>query len=379
MTAPPSRPARALRAAVVVIAVGVVARVPSMRTQFAAALTAALPPEVPTGHSARSIRQSVTPPPLTADADVTGLTDPPRARRLAVLVITRHPRRAPEPATVATLMATEPPLAPLAPAPAPTPAIPTTADSGTIAAAAYARLAVGDRRGAVRLFDDALRGDDPRASTWRQQRAALVRRWSGSAYSVVRGSGPVGLTAEPVLGGGQSGGAIAFTPDPLAARPLSVTLRGSAGHDDAGRSGFAAVGVAWRPLAGVTVAAERRIAIGPAAHDDWTLRLAAGGDRTRGRFRLTAYGEGGIVGTSTYVAVQGRVAAVVHRAGVAVEPGVGTWASLQHDRATVDRVDIGPGVIVRAGVLAAQVDYRWRVAGNAAPASGPVLTLSAAF
>lgn len=182
-----------------------------------------------------------------------------------------------------------------------------------------------------------------------------------------------------MLGGGQSGGALAFTLDPLAPRPVAVTLRGSAGHDDGGRSAFAAVGVSWRPLTGVTLAAERRIAVGPAAHDDWTLHVGAGGDRTRGRLRLTAYGEGGIVGAATYAAIQGRAAVVVRGGRVTFEPGVGGWASVQHDRATVDRIDVGPGVVARAGRLTAEIDYRVRVGGNAAPGSGPVFTLSAAF
>ena len=183
-----------------------------------------------------------------------------------------------------------------------------------------------------------------------------------------------------MLGGSQSGGGLAYTLDPLDARPVALTLRGSVAHDDGGRSALAAVGVQWHPLAGVTLAAERLVPVGPAAPRDWTVRLAAGTDRVRGRLRLTAYGEGGIIGAATYAAVQARAAAIVHVARIELDPGVGTWSSLQHEHAaTTDRVDAGPGVVARAGPFAAEIDYRFRLTGNAAPASGPVLTLSAGF
>ena len=390
MIGPASRPARALRLAGVIAVAALAVRAPTMRARFAAAVRAA-GPVVPTPAHAvdwrepqRSVRPVIAPSPLAAFADHAPPTGPARLR--PTLAATRA-ERFPPPRTLVTpplTTAAASPPEPLQPAATPisavVAAVPTgTPDPGAAATAAYARLALGDRRGAVRLFDDALRSNDPRAATWRIQRAALIRRWSASAYSIVRGDGPVGLAAEPVLGGGQSGGALAVTLDPLAPRPVAVTLRGSVGHDDGGRSAFAAVGVSWRPLTGVTVAAERRIAVGPAAHDDWTLRLAGGVDLTHGRLRLTAYGEGGIVGAATYAAVQARAAVSVRPGHFTLEPGVGGWASVQHDRATVDRIDVGPGVIARAGRLTAEIDYRVRVGGNAAPSSGPVLTLSATF
>ncbi len=386
----PSRPARALRVATVGLIGVVIVRMPAMRDRYEAALVAgrAMPtaaPSValrdgpPAGRlqgtaPAASARKSPVPSPVVPKAIaavVAERTWQPRTwpgalaavtppRQVAVAAVSAPPVTLPRTAAVA---------APVARAPSP----------GDLAAAAYARLAAGDRRGAVHLFDAALAGNDARAGVWRRQRDALVRRWSGSAYSIVRAAGSAGLTAEPILGGSQSGAAIAFAPDPLAPRPLALTLRAAAGHDDAGRSAYGAAGVEWRPFAGVTLAAERRIALGPAAHGAWSLRLAAGGERRVGGLRLTGYGEGGIVGTAPYAAVQGRAAAIVRTRGIAVEPGAGVWASVEHDRATVDRVDLGPGVAARAGGLAFEVDYRFRLAGNAAPASGPVLTLTAAF
>lgn len=371
-----SRPARALRDAALLLTVVVIYRVPTIERAFVAALAAAADRVGPPQTAARptdlialapvpTMKIAALPQAPLAAAGSPVRND--RAAAVAEVAVAPSPPFALPPATPLTVS-----LALAAPD--------TAASADAFATAAYARLAAGDRRAAVRLFDAALAGDDPRAPAWRQQRDALTRRWSGSAYSIVRAGGDPALVVTPVLGGGQSGGAIAYTPDPLSARPFAVTARGSIAHDDGGRSAFAAVGVQWHPFAGVTLAGERLIAISPAAPNDWTVRLAGGSDRTFGRWRATAYGEVGVVGRATYGAVQGRAAAVFHVAHVEIDPGAGLWSSVQRDRgATVDRVDVGPGVVARAGPFAAEVDYRVRVAGNAAPGSGPVLTLSTSF
>ena len=386
MTPATSHPLRATRGAAVVLVVIIAVRFPGIERRFAAAVLAAAdhvapPPRSPPIRSAPGDAILVAAiAPVPRDTGV-------RAPRIAALggaapgVAAAHEDR-----PAAATFAPAPPSALSPPEPtalatglSPAPAS-VASNASSAAAAAYARLAAGDRRGAVRLFDAALAGDDPRAATWRRQRDALARRWSGSAYSIVRGSGAPGFAREPVLGGSQSGGGIAFTPDPLDPRPFALTVRGSIAHDDGGRSSFAAVGLQWRPLPGVTVAAERLIAVGPAARNDWTARIAAGGERRYGPVRVTAYGEGGVIGSATYAAVQGRAATAVRTHGIELDPGAGVWSSVQHDRGpTIDRVDLGPGMVARRGALAAEVDYRWRVAGNAAPGSGPILTLSAAF
>ncbi len=249
------------------------------------------------------------------------------------------------------------------------------------ATSAYARLSAGDRRGAARLFDAALsEGDDPRSATWRAQRDTLTHRWSGSAYSIVRAGGNAGVAVAPVLGGGQSGAALAWAPDPLAAQPLAVTLRGTIAHDDGGRSAIAAVGIAWHPFTGITLAAERLLPIGPSARGDWAVRIAGGLSRSAGAIDASAYGEAGAVGPVVYAAAQAHLGATVHRYGIALGPGFGGWASVQHGYGTtVDRLDLGPGFVVRAARLSLSADYRFRVAGNAAPGSGLVMTFAAAF
>ncbi|TFU03025.1 hypothetical protein EUV02_07420 [Polymorphobacter arshaanensis] len=101
---------------------------------------------------------------------------------------------------------------------------------GDVAQQAYDSLATGDRRAAAQGFDTAaaLAPDDSRAAAWSREAARLGRRWSGSAYIFARGAGPPGFASAALLGGGQSGATLAFTPSPLAARPLALTLRGAA-------------------------------------------------------------------------------------------------------------------------------------------------------
>ncbi len=420
MTPGASRPGRALRHATVLLLALIAFRLPAIRHQFAAALAAGADPPA----TARDVAPPGTPAPraverssspgmreamLPAAAVLPATVDPVRATDLRLLARAAAPRRSTAMVVgVGEVEAdrTDAAAAKVAQAQGPDdaggggqtltaaqgiivapdmrhngdgsgPAVSGTS-ADTLASAAYARLAAGDRRDAVRLFDAALTGDDPRAATWRRQRDGLTRHWSAATYSILRARSDEAATV-PVLGGGQSGAAIAFTPDPLSRRPLAATLRGSSAHDDGGRSAFVALGLQWRPFARVTLAAERLVAVGPSARGQWALRLAAGDDRHFGWLHLTSYAEGGIIAAAPYAAVQAHAAVSLDLGRVRLEPGVGGWASAQHDRATVDRVDLGPGVVARAGPLAVAADYRFRVAGNAAPASGPVLTLSAAF
>jgi hypothetical protein len=382
-------PVRALRGAALLLAVWVAYRVPTMRAAFEAAMAATEP--------ARTV------PPRAAAPLRIAAASTPRAT-VGPIVKARSRQRPPRPATHGTALAIAlakpstiaepgattmlpPPLPPTPATPADgsraaaAPADPNAATAGDVAAQAYARLAVGDRRAALRLFDAALtESADPRAVAWRAQRATLTRRWTGTAYSTLRARGSADLAATPVLGGGQSGAALAWTPDPLASRPFALTARATTAHGDRGQGAFAAVGVAWHPVAGVTLAAERLIAVGPAAHGDWTARIAGGVAQSHGIAEASAYGEAGVVGSATYAAGQAHLGASLHRGRIAVGPGVGVWGSVQRGGGTtVDRLDLGPGITGRAGAIRLSADYRFRVAGNAAPGSGPVVTLTASF
>jgi hypothetical protein len=265
--------------------------------------------------------------------------------------------------------------------------------SGDFAAAAYARLAEGDRRGAARLFDLALASDDgdARRAQWIADRRTLTRRWSAQAFTLLRdpGSGGVGPAASPVLGGGQSGAIVAFAINPLARRPVSLVARLTAATGNGGQldnaSSQAAFGARWQMLPGVSLSAERLVAIGAAVRSDWTLRLAAGADSRRGRLHWSAYGEAGVLGNGDgYGGAQARAMLEIVQLGRArFELGPGAWGSVQTGPVTVGRLDIGPSISTQLpfgrASLEISADWRQRVAGQALPDSGPVLTLSTQF
>ncbi|MCP9222441.1 hypothetical protein MKP08_06750 [Erythrobacter sp. LQ02-29] len=103
-----------------------------------------------------------------------------------------------------------------------------------------------------------------------------------------------------------------------------------------------------------------------------------------GRFRLESYGQAGYVGgryATGFADGQARIDRVVGTVGpLELRAGAGTWAGAQKGAA---RVDIGPTASTRIALGPASarlsVDYRIRVAGNAAPGSGVAVTLSAGF
>ena len=279
-------------------------------------------------------------------------------------------------------------------APAPLPAPLPTGAGHDLATAAYARLSAGDRRAAVALFDAALATDPvPQDATlrpvWTAERRRLVRRWSGDAYTLLRDPGPAGPAASPVLGGGQSGGTLAWTLDPLARRPLAVVARynaASRGGNIDPATGQAAFGVRWQPVKGVSLSAERLVSIGVFSRDDWALRLAGGAEGKRGQLVWSGYGEAGVLGAGdVFAGAQLRAGLPVLRLGkVALLAGPAAWASIQHGSGfTTGRVDVGPTLVLRAPLrrLAIDVsaDWRFRAAGNASPGSGPALTISTGF
>lgn len=265
--------------------------------------------------------------------------------------------------------------------------------AGDYATSAYAALAAGNRRAAAGLFDLALAaGPDPRRKQWEADRRRLTRRWAGDFFSLLRDPGPpgaVGPAASPLLGGGQSGASLRYTFDPLARRPVALTARlnsatgGGNGTDPA--STQAAVGVRWQPLPAVSLYAERLIAIGADARNDWQFRVAGGGGGRRGRIRWTGYGEAGVIASGDiFAGAQGFGGVPVFRVkGKDVLAGAGAWGSYQTGAPDASRLDLGPSVATQVPLgrwsLDMSADYRFRLAGNAQPGSGPALTIATSF
>ncbi len=377
------RPQRALAFLGLALALGFSARLPLLMASAGATLAALRPlpaPAVPGMPIPPLLAAAGAPPALLALGPA-----PTAPGQVTIAMRTLPTRSGASPVMMAVAVPPEPlPALPLSAA-APAQASYSPPSPFEMASQAYARLAAGDRRGAARLFDAAIAaGPDPRAAQWQRDRQALSRRWSGEAYALLRDGGTAGPAASPVLGGGQSGASLAWTLDPLARRPLAIVARSNAASDDA-ESAQAAIGVRWRPLAGVSISAERLIAIGATARNDWTLRIAAGADGKQGPVGWNGYGEAGVLGNGDiYAGGQARaLLPLAHVGRIRLSAGPGGWASIQTGGVTTSRVDVGPSLVASApiGSFAVDVaaDWRFRVAGNAEPGSGPALTVSTRF
>lgn len=217
-------------------------------------------------------------------------------------------------------------------------------------------------------------------------------RWVLSAWVFHRsGSAAQSLGGQGQLGGSQAGARLAYRLDSggratMFAR-VSVTPSG-AGQGAGGDEG--AVGIAFQPVRTVplSLVVERRQRL---AGSDGRKAMAAyvtGGlsdAPMAAGFTLDAYGAAGIVGVrrrDAFAEGQLRATHAAVRAGMArIRVGVGAWGAAQPG---VSRADIGPSLVVRVERPGApsprlSVDYRHRVEGDAAPASGIALTLAADF
>ncbi len=208
--------------------------------------------------------------------------------------------------------------------------------------------------------------------------APRARHWSASAWLLLRDDpGGAALAPGGALGGSQAGarllrevgGGVA-----LSAR-LYLPLRRRTAAE-------AAAGLDWRPAAHLPLhlLAERRQALGRDGLSAFALTAYGGLSRALPRgFRIDAYAQAGLVGTRSrdpFADGSVRISAALGP----VEVGGGGWAAAQPG---VRRVDAGPSVSyrlpIRGAGLRLQVDWRFRLAGDTAPGSGPALTLAADF
>lgn len=266
-----------------------------------------------------------------------------------------------------------------------------------LATEGYAALNGGNKRQGVALLSAAIAEDPaaPQARAWASDVRQLTRRWSAEGYSLTRGSGNSDpLAASPVLGGGQAGATIAWTPDPLARRPVAVFGRLVAAAGPGGAldpdTVEGAAGIRFRPISGIAIDAERRFALGPLARSTWAARVSGGAVHSvsagRRSIETEVYGEAGVVGFERpdwYAGGQGRAATSLFQSGrIGVDAGAGAWAGWQQSGdAEAGRLDAGPSMRLqlKPWPFSAQLDYRWRTLGNADPGSGPVLTIAGSF
>jgi hypothetical protein len=214
-------------------------------------------------------------------------------------------------------------------------------------------------------------------------------RWSADGWLMLRqdGNGPP-AAVQPSYGRSQVGAVLRYRLSDTSPYRPQVYLRAS-GSLAGPREQELAAGLSARPLPGLPLrlAAEARVTrtvagteVRPALYAVTELPPAELPLGVHGEAYLQAGYVGGRYATGFIdgqARVERRIAAIGDNELAA---GAGIWGGAQKGSA---RLDIGPSARVsfRLGDAQARVaaDYRLRVAGDARPASGPALTLSAGF
>ncbi|WP_448578668.1 hypothetical protein [Thermaurantiacus sp.] len=272
------------------------------------------------------------------------------------------------------------------------------AEAHARASRGYERLQAGDRRGAAQDLAAALAiaPEAAEAEAWKRDLRLLTRHVSASMFALFRtGSGGDPLSASPILGGTQTGAVMGYTLNPLDRRRVTLFGRLSTGADVSGAldpdTSEAAIGVRADPFPRlpIHVAIERRFALGMFAVDGWAARIAGGaaGTARLGRVPINwdVYGEGGLVDVQDpmpYAGLQARGVAPILSAGrIHLDGGAGFWGAGQEGFTASHRIDLGPTLRMRVDRLpiGVQLDYRFKVFGNAEPSSGVALTLTGDF
>lgn len=206
---------------------------------------------------------------------------------------------------------------------------------------------------------------------------ATRERLSGSAWALGRsGDAGLGLRTSGQLGGSQVGMRVFWEPGPrgfaLTGRistPLGVRL---------GRE--ASVGLGYRTRFG-GILLERRIGLDRGGRDAMALTAFGGVSDVgvRAGFRLDAYAQAGLVGFKSrdrFIDGAVRVERTLLEANRSrLSAGAGIWGGAQPG---ISRIDAGPQLValvpVGAAALRISAEWRARIAGNAAPGSGPSVT-----
>ena len=216
----------------------------------------------------------------------------------------------------------------------------------------------------------------------------LLLRSGGNAFNAPGAGLPGAIIPTGFYGGSQGGLILRYFLAPSSRFNPALYLRGSSGLERP-RGEELAAGISFRPVPGLPVRlmAEGRVTrtttgtiVRPAAALVSELppaHLPLG-------IRAEAYVQAGYVGgrgSTAFVDGQVRIERPLVRSNsFELRAGSGAWGGAQRG---ASRLDVGPTATLsfRIGPTNTRVsaDYRWRVSGNAAPGSGPVVTLSAGF
>lgn len=217
-------------------------------------------------------------------------------------------------------------------------------------------------------------------------------RWSADTWTMLRGRG-AGPVSEGLLpasyGASQAGGIMRYRLAPMRRLDPTIYLRATSALG-ATFENTAALGISAQPLAGVPVdvAVEGRVIDRGNGREVVPAALIVAGPPPLAlpmRLRAEAYGQGGYVGGSNVTAFADGFVRVDRRllalGRLDARLGGGLWGGVQRGAA---RFDAGPGLTVSAPLGRnvygrMSLDWRFRVAGDAEPGSGPALTVSAGF
>lgn len=252
-------------------------------------------------------------------------------------------------------------------------------------------LVFGDQPASARSRQDAMIVPAPFEPGARAKRT-VTGRWSADAWSLIRQGGRQGLGAgltPATYGASQIGAVLRYRLAPGSAHRPAAYLRVSRSlHGPPQRE--AAVGLSARLVAGLPVSAAGELRI---YRDAFGTRLRPAVlaitempplELPQG-LRAEAYAQAGYVGgkgATGFVDGQVRLDRSLGQVAHAdVRLGVGAWGGAQKG---ASRLDVGPSAVLAFPLsetvfARAAIDWRFRVAGHAAPVSGPAFTLSAGF
>ncbi|WP_340587177.1 hypothetical protein [Erythrobacter alti] len=265
------------------------------------------------------------------------------------------------------------------------------AGAGNLVAHAYL-LSAGYRSGSGPAMSGTNSGPQavyvPEAAAPLQQTRG-TSRWAMDAWALWRqdNDSPL-LTGRPSYGRSQVGAVMRYRLAPSSRHAPQMHLRASAALEGR-RERELALGISARPVPPIPVrlAAEARVS----ETERRTEPRAAAYAVTEfppldlpGGLTGEAYLQGGYVSgdfATPFVDGQARITRdLAETQDFRLSAGAGAWGGAQED---AKRLDIGPSAAVSFSVGQARgrvsADYRFRVAGDAQPASGPALTLSAGF
>jgi hypothetical protein len=194
-----------------------------------------------------------------------------------------------------------------------------------------------------------------------------------------------GLAASPQYGGSQSGVIATYRISPSQMPEIAILGRIAAVPNALSDTEFAA-GLRIKPSKNVpfTLSAERRIRLNQPDANAFYVAGSKEDIPLKYKFSARGFAQAGII--------MGRQGDQFYDAGVRIDrplltqkrsaifAGIGSWAGGQRG---AGRLDFGPAIRseIKAGNVNVHIsaDWRFRVAGNASPKSGPALTISSGF